>query len=107
VRGVAYRFEQLAIASYVPVAGLDPATHALSREAVVQIVPIGILFEDQLNLPGAPPMLDIPLALLCPEDIVVPLGINETVQAVLFRETVGYAVSVLPGTSGRFVVVPT
>src|SRR5262245_34056454 len=46
-------------------------------------------------------MLDVPLALLCPADIIVPLGINQTVQAVLLREAVGYAVPVFPGTSGE------
>jgi hypothetical protein len=60
-----------------------------SCEPVAQIIPVGILFEDQLNLPGSAPMLDVPLALLCPEDIFVPLSIDETVQTVLLREAVG------------------
>jgi len=46
-------------------------------------------------------VLDVPLALLGGENVIVPLGIDEAVLVVLLREAVGNPDSVLLGTSSQ------
>src|SRR5690349_15185970 len=57
-----------------------------SNKPLVKIIPIRIVAEDKPDLPSARPMFDVPLALLCGEDVVVPLGVDEAMQAVPHRE---------------------
>ncbi len=46
-------------------------------------------------------MLDIPLTLLRCENIIMTLGIDETMQPVLPGEAIGDAGSMLPGTASQ------
>ena len=78
-------------------AGLDPATYA-SGKAILEVVPVRVVAENQLNLPCALPVLDVPLALFRSQDIVMTLGIDEATQPVLLREAVGDAGSMLSAT---------
>ena len=52
-------------------------------------------------LPRARPMLDIHLALLRGNNIVMPFGINETLQAVFLREPRHDTLTVLPGAASK------
>jgi hypothetical protein len=68
---------------------------------LVEIIPIRIVLEKELDFPGARPMLNVPFALLRRKDIIMTLGINKTMQCVLSREAVGEAGSMLSGTAGK------
>src|SRR5260221_11995498 len=72
-----------------------------SVEAIEEIIPTRVIIEDETDLPPARPVLDVPLALLGGENVIVPLGIDEAMRAVLLRETVSDTSSVLPGTSSQ------
>jgi hypothetical protein len=49
-----------------------------SKQPIVEVVPCGIVSVDEADLPGPRPMLDIHLALLCGENIIMLLGVNES-----------------------------
>jgi hypothetical protein len=60
------------------VAGLDPAIHEQSDKLVVKIVPVQVLFENELNLPRARPVLDVLLPLPCQEQGCMVFDVNKT-----------------------------
>jgi hypothetical protein len=84
------------------VAGLVPAIHDL-REPIVEIVPIGILMEDQPHFPRAPPMFHISLSLPRRAHVIVMLSQYEPPQAVLFGEALDKTRAVFPRTSGKVI----
>src|ERR1700746_3414608 len=67
-----------------------------SNKPLVKIIPIRIVAENKPDLPSARPMFDVPLGLLCGEDVVVPLGVDEAMQAVPHREPLRGPRSVFP-----------
>ena len=72
-----------------------------SKQPIVKIVPLGVVSVDESDLPGPRPMLDIPLALLCGENIVVLFGVNEKLQAVLLCKSVCRALQMFPHSSSQ------
>jgi hypothetical protein len=52
-------------------------------------------------------MLDVPLALLGRQDIFMSFCVDEPVQPVLLRETVGDIVAMFPGAASEIRGIPT
>ena len=74
---------------------------------IVKIFPKWVVAMDEAHLPRTSPMLDLHLALLGHENIIVPFGIDEAFQAVALREPVGNSLTMLPNSSRKIDVVPT
>ena len=81
-------------------AGLGPAIHEL-RQLVIEVPPIGIRPEDQTDLPGAGPMLDVLLTLYGRPDVVMRLGVDQSLEAMLFREPLRQTLAMLPDPAGE------
>ena len=62
-----------------------------------------VLLEDQLNFPGASPVLHISLPLPRREHVVVMFGIYEPRQSILLREALDEARAMLPRAPGEVV----
>ena len=61
----------------IALAGLGPAIHEPSDQLVVKVVPVQIFLEDQSDLPGTWPMLDVLFALPGGEKGIVVFRVNE------------------------------
>src|SRR5215469_14830597 len=70
-----------------------------SRELVKKIVPLGILRKDEIDLPGAWLMLDVPLALNGGANIVVAFCPHQMFQAILRNETFSDTFAMFPNTA--------
>src|SRR5258708_627523 len=71
-----------------------PSTH--SCKLIVEGFPIRVIRKDQPNLPGARPMLQISLPLDRGADIVMALGVDETLQAIPLGKALGDTLAMLP-----------
>jgi hypothetical protein len=69
----------------LPLAYARPST-SLIRDYIVKIVPIRIVGDNQSNLPGTRPMLDIMLALDRISDAIKGLEVNEPLQPIASRK---------------------
>src|SRR5215471_5436247 len=83
-------------------AGFGPAIHDFS-EPIVQVVPVGVLVEDQSHFPRAPPMLHISLSLPCRAHVIVVFSKYQPPQAVFLREALDQADAMFPGPSSEVV----
>src|SRR6516225_2144803 len=77
-----------------------------SSELLIKIVPAWVSRQDELDFPGARPVLQVVLALDSAADAIVALGPDKTLQAVLFREAIGHALAVLPYTAREIAGYP-
>jgi hypothetical protein len=75
--------------------GLTRPSHG-SRELIKEIMPIGILSEDKIGLPGSRPVLDVLLPLDRRLNIVVMFCPHETFQAIFPCETVHGTFTMFP-----------
>ena len=72
--------------------------HTLSNNLFPQILPVRVLFLDQIQLPGPVPLLYLLLACNRRHHVLVQLVIKQIVNAVFFREAVNLIVFVLPSS---------
>ena len=80
-------------------AGLVPAIHVLSIEAVVQVLPIRVHGEDQPDFPGSRPVLHVPFALNGTSYRLVVRTPHETRHALSRGEAGHHALTVLPSAA--------
>src|SRR5260370_4618894 len=71
-----------------------PSTH--SCELIVEVVPIRVVREDQANLPGARPMLQISLPFDRGAEIIVAPGVAETLQTIPLWKAPRHPPAILP-----------
>ncbi len=69
-----------------------------SQQAIVEIFPIRVLSVDQADLARARPVLHVQFALLCREDVIVSLDIDEPFQTVPPGEAIGDASPMFPNS---------
>ena len=66
------------------------------RQGFVEVVPIGVLRDDEIDLPGARPVLHGPLALDGRGNALVALRVDESGQTVPLGEPLNQALAVFP-----------
>ena len=81
-------------------AGLDPAIHALTR-AYRRDRPIGVIREDETNLPSARPMLQISLPLYRGADIIMTLGVDQKLEAISLGNARDHTLPMFPDAPGE------
>ena len=69
-----------------------------SRGSVVEVIPLGILRQDEIDFPSARPMLQILLMLDRCSNVLVVLGPDETPKPVFFGEAIHYTLPMFPST---------
>jgi hypothetical protein len=67
------------------------------RESVVEVIPLGILCQDEIDFPSARPMLQVLLTLDRSSNVLMVLGPDETPQPVFFGEAIHDTLVMFPG----------
>src|SRR5438552_946885 len=63
------------------------ASHPLAGDLVIEVAPVRIHRENEIDLPLARPMLDVLFPLDCGRHRVMPLIVDERLNSIAFRKT--------------------